>query len=186
MLGAVSLLGLRVSLRPSLASLPGPVPTLLGTAGAYYSFEKPQPLPAILFVDSQNRQRRIGDLGARIVLLNFWATWCAPCIAELPALDRLQAAYSPDDFAVLALCTDLSSPTAVMIYMSNRGIRNLRAYLDPGGRAVHECAIPALPTSFILDRRGTILGMLPGAAEWDSAAARALVSYYVASSARNS
>ena len=84
--------------------------------------------------------------------MNFWATWCAPCLAELPDLDRLQSLFSRDQFIVLALCEDAQSITTIEKYYARRNVEGLGGSMDPFGAALRAYAVPALPTSFILDR----------------------------------
>ena len=157
----------------------GSVPLLRGFVGDYYPFDRPQILPRIAFEDLGGNQRDLAAMAGRIVLLNFWATWCAPCVAEMPALDRLQSRFSSDVFAVIAVCTDARSVQTVSDFFAQHGLRNLGVYVDPTGRDMHDCAISAMPTSFIVDRVGHARGILPGAAQWDSPAAQALIGYYL-------
>lgn len=157
----------------------GGVPSLSGFVGDYFPFDRPQILPRIAFEDLGGNQRDLSVMAGRVVLLNFWATWCAPCLAEMPDLDRLQSRFSSDVFAVLAICTDARNIQTVSDFLAQHGLRNLGVYADPTGRDMHDCAISAMPTSFIIDRVGHARGILPGAARWDSPAAYALIDYYL-------
>ena len=161
------------------ARLAATTPSLTGYIGDYYAFDRPQILPPIVFEDVTGNRRNLSDMVGRIVLLNFWATWCAPCLAEMPALDRLQTQFADSSFAVLAVCTDARSVQAVSDFLASHGLRNLGVYLDPTGQDLHNCAISAVPTSFIIDRAGHARGILPGAAPWDSQAGHALINYYL-------
>ena len=161
---------------PSLAD----VPALAGYVGDFYPFAEAQTLPPFKFRDVAGRTYAIADLIGRVLLLNFWATWCAPCVYEMPGLDRLQAGFSENDFLVVALNEDRERPEAIENFLRARGLRHLGLFIDPAENAMHACAVPAMPTSFMIDRAGRARGILPGAAPWDSAAGRALVAYYVA------
>ncbi|HEV2264023.1 MAG TPA: TlpA disulfide reductase family protein [Stellaceae bacterium] len=161
------------------AHLTGTVPSLTGYIGDYYPFDRPQILPPIVIEDVTGKRRNLSDMAGRIVLLNFWATWCAPCLAEMPDLDRLQTHFSDSSFAVLAVCTDARRVQAVSDFLASHGLRNLGVYLDPTGQDLHNCAISAVPTSFIIDRAGHARGILAGAAPWDSQAGHALIDYYL-------
>jgi thiol-disulfide isomerase/thioredoxin len=163
--------------RPACAT-PTP-PKMSGYVGDYYPFDAPQALPPISFAGSSNESHGLAELSGKVVLLNFWATWCAPCLAELPDLDRLQSLFSRDQFIVLALCEDAQSITTIKKYYARRNVEGLGGYMDPFGAALRAYAVPALPTSFILDRAGRTRGILPGAAPWASPEARALIAYYL-------
>jgi len=158
------------------------VPKLAGYVGDYFPFDPPQSLPPITFAGPNNERHALTELSGKVVLLNFWATWCAPCLAELPDLDRLQALFSRDQFVVLALCEDAQSLAKVQTYYARRNVATLGGFMDPLGSALHAYAVPALPTSFILDRTGHARGILPGAAPWASPEARALITYYLGES----
>lgn len=177
-MGAAALLvaGSRSACAARLAST---IPSLTGYAGDYYAFDRPQILPPIVFEDVTSNRHDLSDMAGRVVLLNFWATWCAPCLVEMPGLDRLQTQFSGVGFAVLAVCTDARSVQAVGDFLALHDLKNLGVYLDPTGQDLYNCAISAIPTSFIVDRVGHARGMLAGAARWDSAAGYALIDHYL-------
>jgi thiol-disulfide isomerase/thioredoxin len=157
-------------------------PKLSGYVGDYYPFDAPQTLPPITYAGPNNEPHSLTELSGKIELLNFWATWCAPCLAELPDLDRLQALFPRNQFVVLALCEDARSISTIQTYYARRQVEVLGGYMDPLGTALRAYAVPALPTSFILDRTGRTRGILPGAAPWSSPEGRALIAYYLSES----
>jgi thiol-disulfide isomerase/thioredoxin len=154
-------------------------PKMSGYVGDYFPFDAPQALPPISFAGPNNERHALSELSGKIVLLNFWATWCAPCLAELPDLDRLQTIFSRDQFVVLALCEDAKSIATIQTYYARRQVEVLGGFMDLSGAALRAYAVPALPTSFILDRTGRARGILPGAAPWASPEAKALITYYL-------
>jgi thiol-disulfide isomerase/thioredoxin len=158
------------------------VPKMSGYVGDYFPFDAPQTLPPISFSGPNNERHALSELSGKVVLLNFWATWCAPCLAELPDLDRLQTLFSRDQFVVLALCEDAKSIATIQAYYARRQVEVLGGFMDLSGMALRAYAVPALPTSFILDRTGRARGILPGAAPWASPEARALITYYLSES----
>lgn len=162
--------------KPGLAAA---VPRLTGDVGDYFPFDTPSAMPTISFAGADNKAHDLSELSGKVVLLNFWATWCAPCLAELPDLDRLQEAFAGDQFVVLALCEDAQSISKIDTYYARRRVETLGRFMDPAGQALRAYAVPAIPTSFILDRTGKVRGMLPGAAPWGSPEARALITYYL-------
>ena len=117
----------------------------------------------------------------QIVLLNLWATWCAPCRAELPHLEQLQKDFAADGLVILALATDDAAPESLVHFLQNLGIRSLSPLSDPAGRAASAFGTTdGLPWSFIIDRQGRLRGYMPGAANWNGAEAHRLLKYYLA------
>lgn len=163
----------------AVAAPAGRVPALSGYIGDYYALDLPQKLPPIVIADATGVRHDLSDMAGRVVLLNFWATWCAPCLLELPDLDRLQAHFAGDGLVVLALCTNARNASSVARFYATHGLRNLGVFFDPTGRDLYDWALTAIPTSFIIDRKGRARGMLPGGAAWNSSAGHALIEYYL-------
>ena len=127
----------------------------------------PQPLPDIRFFDAAGKQLGLGDFHGKVVLLNIWATWCAPCRQEIPTLDRLQAKLGGADFTVVPLSIDQKGMSAVDGFYREIGVRHLAKYLDASQAASRLNAI-GVPSTLLIDREGRELGRLVGPAEWDS------------------
>ena len=142
---------------------------------------KPTQIPPYLF-------RRIGaeeavsldDFGGKVILLNVWATWCPPCVAEMPALDNLQFLRGGEDFTVLALSVDAEGAAAVTGFLEKHGLENLAPYIGRGRETFDHFRMSELPTTFLLGRDGSVWGAMAGPAEWDSAEALALIDYAIA------
>lgn len=156
------------------------VPVLAGYVGDFYPFAEAQSLPPIEFQDAAGKKYKFSDLKGRVVLLNFWAMWCAPCVYEMPGLDRLQGSFPKNEFLVVALNEDRDGLETVEDFFRAQGVRHLSLFVDPAEKAMRACAVPAMPTSLMIDRAGRARGILPGAAPWGAAKARALVAYYLA------
>jgi thiol-disulfide isomerase/thioredoxin len=109
----------------------------------------------------------LADFRGRVVLLNLWATWCAPCIREMPSLDRLQAQLG-DDVTVLAVSQDRDGGEAVAKFLAKVPLAALTPYLDRHNSLAQELEVRGLPATFIIDREGRIRARLDEAAEWDS------------------
>jgi thiol-disulfide isomerase/thioredoxin len=110
--------------------------------------------------------------------VNFWATWCGPCAREMPSLDRLQARLG-DRLAILAISEDRSGGEVVEPFLAKLRLTRLPVYLDPKTAAQQAFAMQGLPTTFLIDPKGRILGQLEGAAEWDSPAMLTLLERYL-------
>jgi thiol-disulfide isomerase/thioredoxin len=150
-------------------TLLGGLPARQGQAALGRLMESaPKPLPAFGFTDGEGRPHTLAEFVGRGVLINLWATWCPPCVAEMPALDRAQAALEDDGVVVLALSSDRGGRAMVQPFYERVGIRRLGLWLDPGGAAQRALGSRGLPTSLVIDRAGKERARLEGAAEWDS------------------
>lgn len=135
----------------------------------------PVEVPNITFEDGEHGKRMLSEFRGQIVLINFWATWCAPCVRELPSLDRLQKRLKGKGVTVIALSLDRGGAQAVREFYDEVGIRHLGVYVDPTMDAQQAFAIPGLPTTVLIDREGRDRGRLIGPANWDSKDAKNLV-----------
>lgn len=126
------------------------------------------PSPPMVFQDLQGQRHRLEDYAGRVVLLNFWATWCPPCVKELPSLERLRIALADTAFAVVTVDVG-ERPDEVRDFFERHGIKvGFPVLLDPQGRSVQDWRVIAFPTSYLLDRRGRLRYGLFGAIEWDA------------------
>jgi thiol-disulfide isomerase/thioredoxin len=130
--------------------------------------EAPQPLPDIQFQGSGGQPRTLADFTGKVVLLNIWATWCAPCRKEMPTLDRLQAELGGPDFEVVALSMDRAGPQAVTKFFGEIGVEHLALNIDASSKAMFTLGVFGLPTTLLIGRDGREIGRLIGPAEWDS------------------
>lgn len=126
------------------------------------------PAPDVAFSDAQGRSLTFADFRGKIVLVNFWATWCPPCLREMPTLDRLQAELGGPDFEVVAVSVDRGGVPQVKAFYERLSLANLKIYVDPTLRSTRDLRVVGLPTTVLLDRRGNELGRMTGPAEWDS------------------
>jgi thiol-disulfide isomerase/thioredoxin len=129
--------------------------------------DAPRPVPGLAFQDAQGRSRALADFRHKVVLLNIWATWCAPCREEMPALDRLQRKLGGPGFEVLALSIDSGGAAAVKRFYDEIGIRSLAIYVDPSARATSTLAAMGVPTTLLIDRQGREIGRRTGPEQWD-------------------
>jgi thiol-disulfide isomerase/thioredoxin len=134
---------------------------------------------AAVFVDPKGAPTRLSDFRGRVILVNLWASWCAPCVRELPALDRLQARLGGADFEVVAVNLD-RKPEEGRRFLRARGIKRLAFYHDDKLALFQALNPQGLPLSLLIDREGRVLGRLEGAAAWDSPAARKVIKEAIA------
>jgi len=166
------------------ATSQAPARLLARGAMANFSFlATPTPAPAVPFRRENGEEVRLADFTGKVVLINFWATWCGPCRREMPALDRLQAALGGADFQVLAISLDRKGAPVARKFMDEVAAGHLSLFVDPKSRLSRAMGALGLPTSVLLDRTGREVGRLVGPAEWDSPEARALIRHLIDSPA---
>lgn len=165
-----------------------PLPAL-GNRTAQFTWLRPvRAAPSISFRDAEGRSIDLGRFRGKVVLLNFWATWCIPCVYEMPALDRLQAKLGGRRFSVVAVSIDKEGKDVVAPFFRRLGLTYLAVYLDPDQRLGHlnaretergGLALYGFPISYIIDTRGDVLGYIVGATDWDSQQAVAFLRYFM-------
>lgn len=131
--------------------------------------------PEVTFLDADGAHHSIKDYAGRGVVLNLWATWCAPCVAELPSLDILAGKLAGQQVAVLPLSSDRGGAPAVRRFYEQHGITKLPVLLDPQGAAMRAFGVAGIPATFLVDRRGMERAHVEGDQNWGSQAAIARV-----------
>lgn len=154
----------------------------LRPSGAVQNFTlhaAPKPVSEVRFTDRDGQPLDLGDFRGKVVLLNLWATWCAPCRYEMPSLDRLQAELGSEDFQVLVLAVDRGGMPKVLDFFADVGLKHLTPYVDKTTKASRALRAYGLPTTLLLDRAGREIGRLTGPAEWDTPEAKTLIRHYI-------
>lgn len=154
-------------LATAMAAAVAEVPKAVGPRGLLL-WESPRAIPELAFEDAQGNPLTVADFHGKVVLLNIWATWCPPCRAEMPMLDRLQAELGGPEFEVVALSVDKEGIGVVQDYFKENDLQHLGIYIDRTGSVVRKLGVIGIPTTLLLDRQGGELGRLVGAIEWDS------------------
>ncbi|MDU8946059.1 TlpA disulfide reductase family protein [Ovoidimarina sediminis] len=134
-----------------------------------------------LFTDPGGAEYRLADWRGKYVLVNFWATWCAPCRKEMPALDALQKEFQGEAFEVVTLATGRNALGGINRFFEEEGIEALPILLDPSQAVARDMGVLGLPISVILDPEGREIARLRGDAEWYSDSARAIIGALVES-----
>lgn len=135
---------------------------------AFSFFDQPRAVPGLRFVDGDGRAHSLADFRGKPLLLNIWATWCAPCRKEMPSLDRLQNKLGASQLLVLPLSIDRQGLPVVRKFYAELGLASLGMYLDQSGKAASELNTIGIPTTLLIDRDGREIGRKVGPAEWDS------------------
>ncbi|HEY5789690.1 MAG TPA: TlpA disulfide reductase family protein [Gammaproteobacteria bacterium] len=139
-----------------------------GTIASFKPLPAPLPLPAELeVVDAAGQRVPLAAFRGRVLLLNLWATWCPPCVRELPALDRLQGRLGGDGFVVLAVSLDAGGTAEAAPFYARLGIRHLGLYADPARALGTVLPDDVLPASFFVDRDGNVVSFLRSYVDWD-------------------
>lgn len=129
--------------------------------------------PDATFENGSGEPTSLADFRGKPLLVNLWATWCAPCVAEMPTLDRLAA--SGGDLQVIAVSQDLDGREKVETFFTEQKLANLEAYLDPDMALMTGLAVGTLPTTILFDPEGRELWRMTGQEEWDGPKAAALI-----------
>jgi len=156
-----------------------------GEIAAFQLPREAQDLSGLGFLDDAGNEKTLGDFSERVALVNLWATWCAPCRREMPALDRLQADLGTDgNFQVVPVNIDTGPADKAQAFLDSIEVKNLPLYRDPTTDIFQEVKKRGfgigLPVSILVDGNGCQLGHLAGPAEWDSDDAKALIRKAVA------
>jgi thiol-disulfide isomerase/thioredoxin len=155
------------------------VPPTSGTVRNFTPTNPGRPAPIEPFYDVNGQELSLQQFGDKVILLNLWATWCAPCIKELPSLDRLQAQLGSDRFQVITVSVDRRGVEAVRPYFEKLKISHLTIYVESKDRLAQALGLQVLPSTIIVGPHGLMAGRLIGAAEWDAPEALALVRHYI-------
>lgn len=142
---------------------------------AFVHNPSPKPVKDITFQDDSGNDVSLSSFQGKTILLNFWATWCAPCREEMPSLNNLQKSHGSPGFEVVALSLDRKGVEAAQKFLNENGAQDLKLYIDKTARAGTELGIRGMPTTILIDAAGKEIGRLAGAAEWDSKAAIKLI-----------
>jgi len=130
--------------------------------------QTPRPVAATPFSDGTGKQLTLAEFHGRVLVVNFWATWCAPCVKEMPTLDTLQAELGSDAFSVVAINQDRAGDKVAAPFVKQNGWVHLALYTEPAGHFVRDENLAGLPTSLIVDREGREVARVEGPRDWQS------------------
>jgi thiol-disulfide isomerase/thioredoxin len=151
----------------------------VGQVAALQPADPPQSLKALAFNGPDGKPMTIADHAGKTVLLNLWATWCAPCRAEMPALDALQKEKGGNAFEVVAVNVDTGDDAKPKKFLNETGVESLAFYRDPTIALFNEAKTRGLalglPVTMLIDGEGCLIAHMNGPAEWSSPDAKRLV-----------
>jgi thiol-disulfide isomerase/thioredoxin len=142
--------------------------------------EAPVAASGLPFLRADETEGALDDYAGRFVVLNFWATWCAPCREEMPSLQNLQTQLGSEEFAVVTLATGRNPPQAIRRFFEETGVTDLPQYRDINQQIAREMGVFGLPITVILNPEGQEIARLRGDAHWDSPEAIALIEALIA------
>lgn len=132
-------------------------------------------LPDTSFTDPEGNTHSLADYEGKVILVNFWATWCYPCREEMPSLDALQTELGGEDFQVVTIATGRNPPEKIDKFFTETGVENLPVLLDPKQKLARDMGVVGLPVSVLIDREGKEIARLVGDADWSSDAAKDVI-----------
>jgi thiol-disulfide isomerase/thioredoxin len=146
-----------------------------GPMTAFVVRSERKPVPDVSFTPENGQPTSLQAWKGRVVLVNLWATWCAPCRKEMPSLSALQGEMGSKDFEVVAISVDRKGLEGSGAFLKEVGATALKLYADPSTDTLTKFQAVGLPASILIDREGREIGRLLGPAEWNSPEAKALI-----------
>ena len=137
-----------------------------------------QNISDLKFKDDEGREISFSDFQEKVLLVNFWATWCAPCIKEMPSLDRLKSKFEKN-FDVIAISLDRDGKKKVTDFFNENKIINLEKFFDINNSLAKEINLIGLPTSFFINKKGDLIGYYEGDMEWDNDTVIEFINYLI-------
>ncbi len=131
-----------------------------------------QPMPNLSFNGADGALLKLDSLHGKVILLNLWATWCAPCRQEMPALDALQAKLGDKNFEVVTVNIDTRNLDKPKQFLNEIKVTHLAFYSDPTAKIFQDLKAAGMafgmPTTLLIDKQGCELGRMAGPADWAS------------------
>jgi len=151
-----------------------------GAMQAFLVHKTRREMPKLEFKDGKGNELTLDKWKGRVVLLNLWATWCAPCRREMPHLAQLQEKLGSDDFEVVALSVDRKGVEAISVFLGMAKASGLNIYVDRTTKVLGQLKARGLPVTLLIDRQGKEAGRLLGPAVWNGVDAVRLIKTAIA------
>lgn len=150
-----------------------------GTVRSFIKVKQKMDVSPVIFFDTASKPVKLKNYKGKIVLLNIWATWCGPCIKELPALDRLQAKLDPSKFAIVAISIDKQDVSETLSFYQKLNLKNLDFYHDSAKQLKKYFPLDVVPANFILDGNGQPVSFMRSFVNWDDPLAVNMFEHYI-------
>jgi thiol-disulfide isomerase/thioredoxin len=164
--------------RASPAQAAADYPPTTGQMQEFVLLKQRAPAPVTPFLDGDGGMHHFTDFTGKVLLVNFWATWCAPCIEEMPSLARLNDQLAGPNFQLLTISQDRGGKSVAEPFLRERlGLPNLDLFFDPKLKLGRELGLRGLPSTYLIDQQGRLVGGMAGSAEWDSPEAVEMIKF---------
>jgi len=154
-------------------------PPIKGSMIKFVASDPPIPVPDTPFIGAEGETIKLSDYAGRLVLVNFWATWCAPCIRELPSIAALGKSIDDERFTVQLVSIDRGGAKVHGTFLEKIGVTSLTSASDPRAALLRALKGPGIPITVLINPEGMVVGRLIGDAEWNSQEAQSLIRYYL-------
>jgi thiol-disulfide isomerase/thioredoxin len=151
-----------------LAALLLASPALADDATVDLMVEAPKAAPELKVKDAIDQFRTLDLKQNKLTIIHFWATWCVPCVAELPKVDSISETYSDKDLRIITVSLDGGNMSKIKIFFADHQITHLKAYLDANNAAFKAFGLQGLPTSVFINQKGEEIARASGPVDWSS------------------
>jgi thiol-disulfide isomerase/thioredoxin len=154
-------------------------PPLDGEMSRFNFSTSEAPFSNVSLTDQDDNQSYLSQFRGKVVVLNVWASWCGPCVMEMPGLDHLQASFSSNDLAVVPVSIDRGGAHQAMPYLNRMNVHAMTPYFDHSNSIGRLLGASRIPVTVIIGRDGNEIGRFIGTTEWDSEEAKSLIKYFI-------
>ncbi|MDT3275930.1 TlpA disulfide reductase family protein [Shewanella sp. SP2S2-4] len=137
------------------------------------------PIEPVTFNDVDGKTIDFSQFKGKIIMVNMWATWCPPCVRELPAIERLATKFKAEDFVLLPISIDAEGKQQVQPFLSSLGMPNFNSYYDQPQSLGDVFPLDTIPATFILDQQGQLIAFVRSYVDWDDAKAVSLIQGFI-------
>jgi len=153
-------------------------PALVGQMSTFRLEDRPLDVTEVNWRTLDGETFSLADYSGKVVLLNFWATWCGPCRRELPGLNNVAEQLTSDQFAVVAINIDTNPEETAETFADRLELGALELFVDPELRSTNALGLRSMPSTYLFDGDGKLIGKLEGGAEWDAPESIDLLVHY--------
>lgn len=140
---------------------------------------KTYPIKPVAFNDVDGKAIDFSHYKGKVIMVNMWATWCPPCVRELPAIERLATKFKAEDFALLPISIDAEGKQQVQSFLNTLGMAGFNSYYDPEQKLGQVFPLDTIPATFILDQDGQLIAFVRSFVDWDDAKAVSLIQGFI-------